>query len=218
MLCRLFDPQQGSILIDGTDIRKVSQNSLYDVLSYVPQDPVLFHRSIAENIGYGKLNATEDEIIEAAKMANCHEFITKLPEEYQTIVGERGLKLSGGQRQRIAIARAYIKNAPILVMDEATSALDSSTEALIQESMQILMEGKTVIIVAHRLSTLLSMDRIVVFSKGNLVEDGSHEELLKQKGLYYTLWNAQKNGFIRYKKKEGNSDFNVVKKSDFEQF
>lgn len=209
LLCRLFDPQQGVVSIDGIDIKTVSQDSLHEAVSYVPQDPVLFHRSIAENIGYGKLNATEAEIIEAARMANCHEFITKLPEGYQTIVGERGLKLSGGQRQRIAIARAYLKNAPILVMDEATSALDSATEALIQESMQILMDGKTVIVVAHRLSTLLSMDRIIVFSKGYLAEDGNHQELLKQKGLYYTLWNAQKNGFIRYKKKEGNSDLKV---------
>ena len=201
LICRLFDPEMGAIYIDDTSIKEVSQNSLREAMAYIPQDPMLFHRSIMENIRYGKLNATEEEIKQAAKLAYCEDFITKMPEGYNTLVGERGLKLSGGQRQRIAIARAYLKNAPILIMDEATSALDSQTEQAIQESMRGLMEGKTVIVVAHRLSTLLSMDRILVFNKGVIAEEGSHKELLEKKGIYAKLWAAQSKGFIGGRKK-----------------
>ncbi|USO02715.1 MAG: ABC transporter ATP-binding protein [Alphaproteobacteria bacterium] len=201
LISRLFDPDSGSVLIDGNDITKVSQKSLRSAIAYIPQDPVLFNRSILSNLRYGKLNATKEEIQEACKMAHCHEFIERLPEKYETIVGERGAKLSGGQRQRIAIARAYLKDAPILLMDEATSALDSATEKLIQESMESLMEEKTVIVIAHRLSTLLSMDRIVVFDQGQIVEEGTHNTLMKKKGLYEKLWKAQQKGFIGDTKK-----------------
>ena len=201
LICRLFDPENGGIYIDETNIKEVSQNSLREAIAYIPQDPILFHRNIMENIRYGKLTAAEEEVMAAAKMAHCEDFIQKMPEGYNTIVGERGLKLSGGQRQRIAIARAYLKNAPILIMDEATSALDSSTEQAIQESMRGLMEGKTVIIVAHRLSTLMSMDRILVFNKGVVIEEGSHQSLIDQNGMYAKLWATQSNGFIGGRKR-----------------
>lgn len=201
LICRLYDIQKGTITIDDQDITNVTQSSLHEAISYIPQDPILFHRTLFENISYGKLNAKKEEIITASKLAHAHHFITHLPEGYNTMVGERGMRLSGGQRQRIAIARAYLKNAPILIMDEATSALDSSTERYIQESMEQLMENKTVIIIAHRLSTLMSMDRILVFEKGRIIEDGDHKALLDRKGLYYNLWQTQTNGFISGRKR-----------------
>ncbi|MDR2831454.1 MAG: ATP-binding cassette domain-containing protein [Rickettsiales bacterium] len=191
LILRLYDVQSGKISIDGQDIRNVTQDSLHKNIGMIPQDPSLFHRTLMENIRYGKTNASDDEVIEAAKKAHAHEFILKLPQEYDSLVGERGVKLSGGQRQRIAIARAILKNAPILILDEATSQLDSITESNIQESLWELMQGKTTIVIAHRLSTLLHMDRILVFDQGKIVEDGTHQELLDKNGMYKTLWDAQ---------------------------
>lgn len=196
LILRLYDVQGGRILIDGQDIRDVTLDSLYKTIAMIPQDPSLFHRTLMENIRYGRIIATDEEVIEAAKKAHAHEFIIKLPQGYLSLVGERGVKLSGGQRQRIAIARAILKNAPILILDEATSQLDSVTENDIQESLQELMQGKTVIVIAHRLSTLLHLDRLLVFDQGSIVEDGSHTELLAQNGLYKTLWDAQVGGFL----------------------
>lgn len=191
LLLRLSDIQNGTVLIDGQDISKVTQSSLRQQIAYVPQEPLLFHRTIAENIAYGREDATIEEIRQAAKDANALEFIEKLPDGFDTITGERGVKLSGGQRQRIAIARAILTNAPILVLDEATSALDSESELLIQEALENLMQGKTSIVVAHRLSTVARLDRIVVLSDGGIVEDGTHEELIKQNGTYFSLWEKQ---------------------------
>jgi ATP-binding cassette subfamily B protein len=162
----------------------------------VPQDPVLFHRSIKENIIYGRPDATDAEMIAAAKMARCYDFIEALPEKYETLVGERGIKLSGGERQRVAIARAILENAPILLLDEATSALDSESEHLIQEAMEELMRNKTVIVIAHRLSTIMKMDRIFVIENGKIIEKGSHNELLLKNGEYAKLWEIQSGGFI----------------------
>jgi ATP-binding cassette subfamily B protein len=196
LIMRLFDVNTGSILIDDQDIRDVTQDSLRSAISMIPQDPNLFHRSLLENIQYGCFDASEDEVISAAKKAYADGFIAKLPEGYKSMVGERGVKLSGGQRQRIAIARAILKNAPILILDEATSQLDSVTESLIQESLAELMQNKTTIIIAHRLSTLLHMDRILVFDQGQIVEDGTHQELIRKHGLYKTLWDAQVGGFL----------------------
>jgi ATP-binding cassette subfamily B protein len=196
LILRLFDVNSGRILIDGQDIRSVTQDSLREKIGMIPQDPSLFHRSLMENIRYGKLKATNEEVIEAARKAHAHDFIIDLPHGYESLVGERGVKLSGGQRQRIAIARAILKNAPILILDEATSQLDSVTEGVIQVSLWALMQGKTTIVIAHRLSTLLRMDRILVFDRGKIVEDGSHEDLLKKGGLYTTLWDAQVGGFL----------------------
>lgn len=196
LLLRLYDIAGGSIEIDGQNIAKVTQESLRDSIAFVPQEPILFHRTLMENIRYGKRNASDGEVIAAAKKAHCHEFISALPEGYQTFVGERGVKLSGGERQRVAIARAILKSAPILLLDEATSSLDSESEALIQEALQNLMEGKTVIVIAHRLSTIMKMDRIVVIENGKVVAEGTHQELLKQGGLYQKLWNIQAGGFI----------------------
>jgi ATP-binding cassette, subfamily B, bacterial len=196
LILRLYDVTAGSILIDDQDIRDVTQDSLRANIAMIPQDPSLFHRSLMENIRYGKIDATDEEVIEAAKKAHAHEFIVKVPQGYDSLVGERGIKLSGGQRQRIAIARAILKNAPILILDEATSQLDSVTESDIQESLWDLMQGKTTIVIAHRLSTLLHMDRILVFNKGTIVEDGTHTELLTHNGLYKTLWGAQIGGFL----------------------
>ncbi len=197
LLLRLYDIQKGTISIDGQDISRVKQESLRENIAFVPQEPLLFHRSIAENIQYGKDNATKKEVEKVAKLANAHEFINKLPEKYDTFVGERGVKLSGGQKQRVAIARAMLKHAPILVLDEATSALDSESESLVQDALKHLMKGKTVLAIAHRLSTLLAMDRIIVLDKGKIVEDGTHKELLKKKGIYAKLWNHQAGGFIQ---------------------
>jgi len=165
-------------------------------IAYVPQEPLLFHRSIRENIAYGKPDATDEEIRAAAQKANAADFIEKLPDGYGTMVGERGVKLSGGQRQRIAIARAILKNAPILVLDEATSALDSESELLIQAALNQLMEQRTAIVIAHRLSTIQKMDRILVLEKGTIVEQGSHAELVNKKGVYAQLWAHQSGGFI----------------------
>lgn len=196
LITRLFDVQKGSICIDGQDIRSVTQESLRRNIGYIPQDPILFHRTLRENILYGKPDATEAEVIEAAKKAHADEFIRSYEHGYDTVVGERGVKLSGGQRQRIAIARAFLKNAPILILDEATSALDTQTERQIQESVEMLIQNKTVIVIAHRLSTLLNMDRLIVIDQGQIVEDGCHKELITKDGLYAILWNAQISGFI----------------------
>ena len=200
LILRLYDIQSGAILIDGQDIRDVSQKSLHQNIGMIPQDPSLFHRTLMDNIRYANINATDNEVIEASKKARAHNFILKLKLGYQSLVGERGTKLSGGQRQRIAIARAILKNAPILILDEATSALDSVTEGEIQDSLNELMHGKTVIVIAHRLSTLLHMDRILVFDNGKIVEDGSHVKLLEQNRIYKELWDAQSNGFLPQKK------------------
>ena len=202
LILRLYDVTGGAILIDGQDIRDVTQDSLRSAIAMIPQDPSLFHRSLMENIRYGRTCASDEEVIEAAKKAHAHEFIEKLSQSYDSLVGERGVKLSGGQRQRIAIARAILKNAPILILDEATSQLDSVTESLIQESLWELMQHKTTIIIAHRLSTLLRMDRIIVFDQGVIVEDGTHSELLAKAGLYKSLWDAQVGGFLPDKKSE----------------
>jgi ATP-binding cassette subfamily B protein len=196
LIMRLYDIQQGSIRIDGKDISTVTQDSLRAALSFVPQDPILFHRSLAENIRYAKPDATDEEVIAAARLAHAHEFIERSQHGYQTLVGERGIKLSGGERQRIAIARALLKNAPILILDEATSSLDSESEMLIQDALHTLMAGRTTIVVAHRLSTIMQMDRIVVISGGGILEEGTHEELLKEhQGTYQKLWNIQAGGF-----------------------
>ena len=196
LILRLFEVTSGHILIDGQDITEVTQDSLHANISMIPQDLSLFHRSLMENIRYGRLEATDAEVFEAARKAHADEFILALPEGYNSLVGERGVKLSGGQRQRVAIARAFLKDAPILLLDEATSQLDSLTERYIQDSLWRLMKGKTTIVIAHRLSTLLHMDRLLVFDRGKIVEDGSHEDLLARGGLYKTLWDAQVDGFL----------------------
>jgi ATP-binding cassette subfamily B protein len=196
LILRLFDINNGRILIDGVDIKEVTQESLRRNIGMIPQDPSLFHRTLWENIQYGRVDATKEEVIEAAKHAHAHEFIETLTEGYDSLVGERGVKLSGGQRQRIAIARAFLKNAPILILDEATSQLDSITEKYIQESLWELMQNKTTLVIAHRLSTLLHMDRILVFDNGKIVEDGTHQELLEKGGFYAELWKAQVGGFL----------------------
>lgn len=197
LILRHFEVDKGRILIDGQDISKVTQDSLRKAIAMIPQEPVLFHRTLMENIRYGNMDATEQEVIEACIKAHCHEFIMKMPEGYHSLVGERGLKLSGGQRQRIAIARAILKNAPILILDEATSALDSITERQIQEDLNDLMQGRTTIIIAHRLSTISELDRILVFDHGVVVEEGSHKELLQQGGRYKEMWQMQAGGFIQ---------------------
>lgn len=191
LLLRLADIQEGKIYVDGQNIADITQQSLRQQIAYVPQEALLFHRSIAENIAYGKPDATLNEIKEAARLANALEFIEKLPQGFDTVTGERGIKLSGGQRQRIAIARAILADAPILVLDEATSALDSESEALVQEALGNLMQGRTSLVVAHRLSTVASLDRIVVLSEGKIVEDGTHAELVAKNGDYAHLWNRQ---------------------------
>jgi ATP-binding cassette subfamily B protein len=197
LFLRLYNLEQGEILIDGQDIQKVTQESLRSAISIVPQDPALFHRSLLENIRYGRRDATNEEVFAAAKLAHCEEFIENLPLKYDTFVGERGIKLSGGERQRVAIARAILKNAPILILDEATSSLDSHSEALIQDALDELMKGKTTIVIAHRLSTIRKMDRIIVIEKGKIVEEGTHEKLIaKRKSLYKHLWNLQAGGFL----------------------
>ncbi len=197
LLLRFADVSDGAVLVSGQDIRKVTQHSLRKNIAYVPQETSLFHRSIAENIAYGKPNATKAEIERAAELANADEFISELPDGYDTLVGERGVKLSGGQRQRVAIARAILKDAPILVLDEATSALDSESEALIQDALARLMKGRTSIVIAHRLSTVANLDRIVVLQDGKIVEQGKHHELLaKPKGVYRQLWERQSGAFM----------------------
>lgn len=197
LILRLYDVTKGSIRIDDQDIRRVTQESLRNHIAFVPQDPVLFHRSLMGNIRYGRPGASDAEVKHAAHLAHCDEFIDSLPDGYGTFVGERGVKLSGGERQRVAIARAILKNAPILVLDEATSSLDSHSEGLIQEALETLMKGKTVVVIAHRLSTIRKMDRIVVIKEGGVAEEGTHDELLAQEGsLYASLWNMQAGGFI----------------------
>ncbi len=196
LLLRQHDVTGGEITIDGQNIAYVTQDSLRSAIAVVPQEPALFHRSIRENITYGKPEATHDEIVAVAKKAQAHDFIMSLPEGYETLVGERGVKLSGGQKQRVAIARAMLKDAPILVLDEATSALDSESEVEIQKALHILMGGKTVIAVAHRLSTLREMDRIIVLDQGKIIEDGTHETLKDAGGIYAKLWSHQAGGFI----------------------
>jgi len=191
LLLRFSDIQVGEILIDDQNIAQITQSSLRQAIAYVPQEPLLFHRTIAENIAYGKPNATEEEIREAAKQANALEFIDKLPDGLETMTGERGVKLSGGQRQRIAIARAILKDAPILVLDEATSALDTESEKLIQQALKRLMKGRTAIVIAHRLSTVAELDRIVVLNNGKIVEDDTHANLITRNGIYSRLWNRQ---------------------------
>ena len=196
LLLRLDDVQDGRVLVDGQDISRCTQQSLRRQIAYVPQEALLFHRSIRENIAYGRPDATEEQIREAARQANALEFIERLPQGMDTMVGERGVKLSGGQRQRIAIARAILTDAPILVLDEATSALDSESEALVQQALERLMHGRTSIVVAHRLSTVASLDRIVVLSGGKIVEDGTHAELSRAGGEYERLWDRQTGGFL----------------------
>ena len=201
LLLRFHDCERGRILVDGTDIASVQQDSLRAQVGVVTQDTSLLHRSVRENILYGRPDASDAEMIEAARQARAHEFILELVDSegrrgYDAHVGERGVKLSGGQRQRIAIARVLLKNAPILVLDEATSALDSEVEAVIQESLYRLMEGKTVIAIAHRLSTIAAMDRLIVMDQGRIVEQGPHGVLVAAGGLYAQLWQRQSGGFI----------------------
>ncbi len=197
LLLRLYSPTSGAILINGQDVAKATQSSLRKNISMVPQDPVLFHRTLAENIAYGKPTASRKEVEEVARLAHCDEFIKNLPLGLETLVGERGIKLSGGERQRVAIARAILKNAPILILDEATSSLDSHSEMLIQDALNNLMAGKTTIVIAHRLSTIQKMDRIIVVDKGKIVEEGSHANLLaREQSLYKKLWTLQAGGFL----------------------
>lgn len=197
LLLRFNDITGGTLLIDGQDIAKAKLVDVRNAIAYVPQEPAMFHRTIRENIRYGRLDASDDDVIEAAKKANAHEFIIKLRLGYDTLVGERGVKLSGGQRQRVAIARAIIKDAPILVLDEATSALDSESEKLIQAALWELMEGRSAVVIAHRLSTIQKMDRIIVLQDGRIAEEGSHKDLVaKDGGVYAELWKHQSGGFI----------------------
>jgi ATP-binding cassette subfamily B protein len=192
LIQRLYDVSGGRVLIDGQDVRTATQQSLRAQIAIVPQEPILFHRSLAENIAYARPDATQAEIERAAKLANAHDFIVKLPRGYRTLVGERGVKLSGGERQRVALARAFLADAPILILDEATSSLDSESEALIQEAMDRLMRGRTSIVIAHRLSTVRTMDRILVFENGAIVEEGSHDNLLRRPhGHYRRLFDRQ---------------------------
>lgn len=196
LILRFFPIEKGRILIDGQNIAHITLDSLHKQIALIPQDPLLFHRTIEENIQYGNIEASKEEVIQAAKMAHCDEFIKRCPMGYASLVGERGTKLSGGERQRIAIARAMLAGSPILILDEATSSLDSVTENYIQESLERLMENRTTIVVAHRLSTLAKMDRILVFDQGKVVEEGSHNELMAKQGHYMNLWQMQVGGFL----------------------
>ena len=195
-MLRFEDVSSGQILIDNQNIALVTQNSLRQQIAYVPQEPLLFHRTIYDNIAYGNQHASEKDVIWASKLAYADNFIKSLPNGYKTLVGERGIKLSGGQRQRIAIARAIIKNAPILIFDEATSALDSESEQYIQKALAHLIKGRTTIVVAHRLSTIKRLNRIIVIENGKITEDGPHSELLKNNNSYAKLWEHQSGGFI----------------------
>ncbi len=196
LLLRFVDVDEGQILIGGQPIDQVPQAALRESIAYVPQDPSMFHRTIADNIGFGRLEATDADVRRAAHLAHAAEFIETLPDGYRTLVGERGVKLSGGQRQRIAIARAILKDAPILILDEATSSLDSESESLIQDALWTLMANRTAIVIAHRLSTVRRMDRLVVLERGRIVEHGSHDVLLERGGIYATLWTHQAGGFL----------------------
>ena len=197
LLMRFYDPNKGEILVDGQNIRDISQDSLRENIAFIPQEPTMFNRTLRENIAYGKENATDNEIRRAAKRAAAHEFIMGTDKKYDSMVGDRGIKLSGGQKQRVAIARAFLKDAPILVLDEATSALDSETEVAIQKSFDELAMGRTTVAIAHRLSTLRNMDRIVVLKDGHIIEQGSHSQLLRKRGEYARLWNMQSGGFLQ---------------------
>jgi len=201
VLLRLYDAEKGRVLIDGNDVREVTQESLRRQVGMVTQETAMFNRSARDNILYGRPDATEDEMIAAARQAEAHEFILGLQDHmgnqgYEAFLGERGVKLSGGQRQRIALARAFLKDAPILVLDEATSALDSEVEAQIQDALARVMQGKTVLAIAHRLSTIAEMDRIIVLDAGRIVEEGTHEALLAPGGLYARYWGRQSGGFL----------------------
>jgi ABC-type multidrug transport system fused ATPase/permease subunit len=197
LILRNLLPQNGKILIDGHDISLIDDESLKQHISVVSQDTTLFNRSVFENIRYSKPDATIEDVIAIAKKANAHEFISNLEYGYYTNVGEKGMRLSGGQRQRVLIARAMLKNTPILILDEATSALDAESEKFVQDSLKILMEGKTVIAIAHKLNTLKTMNRIIVLQKGNIVEQGTHDELIKKEnGVYKELWNIQREAIL----------------------
>ncbi len=196
LILRFFAIKSGRILIDGQDIAHVTLESLREKIALIPQDPILFHRSLEDNIRYGKVDASQEEVMKASKLAHCDEFIKKCSNGYASLVGERGTKLSGGEKQRIAIARAVLLKSPILILDEATSALDSVTEKYIQDSLEALMENRTTIVVAHRLSTLSKMDRVLVFDQGEIIEQGSHLELLDKKGHYAYMWHMQAGGFL----------------------
>jgi ATP-binding cassette subfamily B protein len=197
LLLRFADVNGGAIEIGGQNISRISQTSLREYIATVPQEPAMFHRTITENIRFGRPSATDAEVRRAAELAHAAEFIAALPSEYDTLVGERGVKLSGGQRQRIAIARAILKDAPILVLDEATSALDSESEKYIQEALWTLMRDRTAIVIAHRLSTVRRMDRLVVLEEGTIVEQGRHDQLLVAGGHYARLWQHQSGGFLQ---------------------
>lgn len=197
LILRLIEPESGQILINNQDVKTVTKNSIGEQIAVISQDPELFHRSIIDNIRFANISASDEEVINAAKQAECHNFIISLPNGYQSLVGEKGIKLSGGQKQRIAMARAFLKNSAILLMDEATSALDSVTEKYIQKNLIKLMANKTTIVVAHRLSTLKNMDRIIFLENGKIIEDGSLDELLvKSNGHFYKLWQMQSQGFL----------------------
>ncbi len=196
LLLRFADLKSGRVLVDGQDISKVAQDELRSKIAYVPQEPILFHRSLAENIRYGNPRASDEELRDAARLAHAAEFIDALPDGYDTLVGERGIKLSGGEKQRVAIARAMLAKAPILVLDEATSSLDSKSEKLITDALKRLMQNRTTLVIAHRLSTIRNLDRILVMSRGQIVESGSHQQLLAQKGAYAELWRHQSGGFL----------------------
>lgn len=204
LLLRFVDVTDGTLSIDHQNIIESRLEDVRKAIAYVPQEPVMFHRTIRDNIRYGNLAANDDAVVAAAKKANAHEFIMQLPDGYETLVGERGVKLSGGQRQRVAIARAIIKDAPILVLDEATSALDSESEKLIQAALWKLMESRTAVVIAHRLSTIQKMDRIVVLEAGKIVEEGTHQELLDSHGIYAQLWLHQSGGFLKEQSEENN--------------
>lgn len=196
LILRFYPVKEGKIFIDGQDISYITLDSLRKQVALIPQDPILFHRTLEENIHYGDISASKEEVLKAAKLAHCDEFIKRTPKGYASLVGERGTKLSGGERQRIAIARAMLTTSPILILDEATSSLDSVTEKYIQESLESLMSKRTTLVIAHRLSTLAKMDRILVFDKGRIVEEGSHSALLNQNGHYAHMWNMQVGGFL----------------------
>ena len=199
LILRLLDIKSGEICIDAQNIKHIKKSTLRDQIGTIPQEPELFHQSILENIKFARPDASNQEVIDAAKKARCHDFIMALPEQYEALVGERGVKLSGGQKQRIAIARAFLKNAPILLLDEATSSLDSATEREIHTALHEVIANKTTLVIAHRLATLKDMDRILVFEDGQIKEDGSLRALLNNKSsIFYALWQMQSEGFITH--------------------